>query len=56
MDSSVVSLLVKHCLNRAVKKLESLNAIMSLFWWMLGFYWIVVGGQALLQDAPRLYW
>ncbi|KAG6533957.1 hypothetical protein ZIOFF_007836 [Zingiber officinale] len=40
----------------AVKKLESLNAIMSLFWWMLGFYWIVVGGQALLQDAPRLYW
>ncbi|XP_042424207.1 E3 ubiquitin protein ligase RIE1-like [Zingiber officinale] len=42
--------------SRAVKKLESLNAIMSLFWWMLGFYWIVVGGQALLQDAPRLYW
>lgn len=30
--------------------------MISLLWWMLGFYWIVVGGQALLQDAPRLYW
>lgn len=43
-------------LPRAVKKLESLNAMISLLWWMLGFYWIVVGGQALLQDAPHLYW
>ncbi|CAL9044077.1 E3 ubiquitin protein ligase RIE1-like [Musa acuminata AAA Group] len=42
--------------SRAVKKLESLNAMISLLWWMLGFYWIVVGGQALLQDAPHLYW
>ncbi|WOK93628.1 E3 ubiquitin-protein ligase [Canna indica] len=42
--------------SRAVKKLESLNSMISLLWWMLGFYWIVVGGQTLLQDAPRLYW
>ncbi|MQL96256.1 hypothetical protein Taro_028933 [Colocasia esculenta] len=38
-----------------MKKLESANAVISFFWWMLGFYWIVVGGPALLQDAPRLY-
>ncbi|KAG1327706.1 E3 ubiquitin protein ligase RIE1 [Cocos nucifera] len=42
--------------SRIMKKLESVNAMISLLWWMLGFYWIVVGGQALLQDAPRLYW
>lgn len=41
---------------RALKKLDSFNAMVSLLWWILGFYWIVVGGQALLQDAPRLYW
>ncbi|WOL06786.1 hypothetical protein Cni_G15520 [Canna indica] len=41
--------------HRAFKILESFNAMISLFWWMLGFYCIVVGGQALLQDAPQLY-
>ncbi|OAY80312.1 E3 ubiquitin protein ligase RIE1 [Ananas comosus] len=41
---------------RSVKKLETLNALISALWWMLGFYWIVVGGQALLHDAPHLYW
>eukprot|EP00262_Sarcandra_glabra_P003682 TRINITY_DN1444_c0_g1_i1.p1 TRINITY_DN1444_c0_g1~~TRINITY_DN1444_c0_g1_i1.p1 ORF type:complete len:193 (+),score=24.01 TRINITY_DN1444_c0_g1_i1:26-580(+) len=30
--------------------------MVSFFWWIIGFYWIVVGGQALLQDSPRLYW
>ncbi|KAF5186097.1 E3 ubiquitin-protein ligase family [Thalictrum thalictroides] len=38
------------------KRLESMNTMVSFFWWVMGFYWIVVGGQALLQDAPRLYW
>ncbi|XP_010251799.1 PREDICTED: E3 ubiquitin-protein ligase At4g11680-like isoform X2 [Nelumbo nucifera] len=38
------------------KRLESMNTMVSFFWWVIGFYWIVVGGQALLQDAPRLYW
>ncbi|CAA6654452.1 unnamed protein product [Spirodela intermedia] len=42
--------------SRVMKKLESTNAVISFFWWMLGLYWIVVGGQTLLQDAPRLYW
>lgn len=41
---------------RAVKKLESLNAMISFLWWILGFYWIVVGGQTLLEDATSLYW
>jgi len=41
---------------RALKKLESLDAMISFLWWILGFYWIVVGGQTLLQDAPHLYW
>ncbi|KAL5707694.1 hypothetical protein ACHQM5_018563 [Ranunculus cassubicifolius] len=39
-----------------VKKLETVNTVVSFLWWMVGFYWIVMGGQALLQDAPRLYW
>ncbi|KAJ8646448.1 hypothetical protein MRB53_008196 [Persea americana] len=38
------------------KRLESLNTMVSFLWWIIGFYWIIVGGQALLQDAPRLYW
>ncbi|XP_015888427.2 E3 ubiquitin-protein ligase At4g11680 [Ziziphus jujuba] len=38
------------------KRLETMNTLMSSLWWIIGFYWIVVGGQALLQDSPRLYW
>ncbi|XP_030453175.2 E3 ubiquitin-protein ligase At1g12760-like isoform X1 [Syzygium oleosum] len=41
---------------RMLKRLESLNTLISSVWWVFGFYWIVVGGQPLLQDAPRLYW
>ncbi|MQM00230.1 hypothetical protein Taro_032960 [Colocasia esculenta] len=41
---------------RFVKKLESMSAVASFLWWILGFYWIVLGGEALPQDAPRLYW
>ncbi|CAJ1917432.1 unnamed protein product [Sphenostylis stenocarpa] len=39
-----------------VKKLEPMNTVASSIWWVIGFYWIVVGGQALLEDSPRLYW
>ena len=28
----------------------------SFLWWIVGFYWVVSGGDALLRDAPRLYW
>ena len=39
-----------------VKKLEPMNTLASSVWWVFGFYWIVAGGQALLEDSPRLYW
>ncbi|KAK9266553.1 hypothetical protein L1049_001597 [Liquidambar formosana] len=41
---------------RFVKRLESLYIIFSSSWLVLGFFWIFVGGQELLQDSPRLYW
>lgn len=28
----------------------------SFLWWIVGFYWIVSGGNVLLHDAPHLYW
>ncbi|XP_016496097.1 E3 ubiquitin-protein ligase At4g11680 isoform X1 [Nicotiana tabacum] len=39
-----------------MKRLESVNTVISSIWWVFGFYWIVMGGQPLLQDSPRLYW
>ncbi|XP_077241517.1 E3 ubiquitin protein ligase RIE1-like [Tasmannia lanceolata] len=42
--------------NSVLRKLEYMNTMISFLWWIIGFYWIVVGGQALLQDAPLLYW
>ncbi|KAJ0962101.1 hypothetical protein J5N97_029929 [Dioscorea zingiberensis] len=39
-----------------VKHLESANTIFSFIWWIIGFYWISSGGQALTRDAPQLYW
>ncbi|KAL2895729.1 E3 ubiquitin protein ligase RIE1 [Bienertia sinuspersici] len=45
-----------HSHSSFVKRLESANTIISSFWWVFGFYWIVSGGQSLLQDSPRLYW
>ncbi|KAJ4764053.1 hypothetical protein LUZ62_074428 [Rhynchospora pubera] len=39
-----------------VKKCESVNTMVSFFWWVVGFYWIVSGGDQLMQSAPRLYW
>ncbi|KAH1251856.1 E3 ubiquitin protein ligase RIE1 [Glycine max] len=41
---------------RFTKRCASLNTMISLLWWMVGFYWVVSGGDILLQDAPRLYW
>eukprot|EP00250_Pteridium_aquilinum_P032898 c4915_g1_i1 orf=194-1354(+) len=38
------------------KRLESANTMFSFVWWIVGFYWITVGGQSLVQEAPRLYW
>lgn len=38
------------------KHLESANTMFSFIWWIIGFYWVSVGGQTLARDAPRLYW
>ncbi|KAK8470633.1 hypothetical protein PHAVU_003G019100 [Phaseolus vulgaris] len=42
--------------SRFTKRCESLNTGVSFLWWIVGFYWVVSGGDILLQDAPRLYW
>lgn len=39
-----------------VKRCESVNTMASFLWWIVGFYWVVSGGDELLRDAPRLYW
>ncbi|KAL6611264.1 hypothetical protein ACP70R_039192 [Stipagrostis hirtigluma subsp. patula] len=39
-----------------VKHLESANTMFSFIWWIIGFYWVSAGGQALSRDAPQLYW
>ncbi|CAA0814719.1 Zinc finger- C3HC4 type (RING finger) family protein [Striga hermonthica] len=39
-----------------VKRCESVNTMISFLWWIVGFYWVVSGGEALLTGAPRLYW
>ncbi|XP_022776478.1 E3 ubiquitin protein ligase RIE1 isoform X2 [Durio zibethinus] len=38
------------------KRCESINTMASFLWWIVGFYWVVSGGDILLQSAPRLYW
>uniref|UniRef100_A0A7N0TGQ4 RING-type E3 ubiquitin transferase n=1 Tax=Kalanchoe fedtschenkoi TaxID=63787 RepID=A0A7N0TGQ4_KALFE len=38
------------------KRCESINTMASFLWWIVGFYWVVYGGELLLQEAPRLYW
>ncbi|KAA8528997.1 hypothetical protein F0562_033515 [Nyssa sinensis] len=38
------------------KRCESVNTIASFLWWIVGFYWVVSGGEFLLHRAPRLYW
>ncbi|KAI3453179.1 hypothetical protein Pfo_009842 [Paulownia fortunei] len=39
-----------------VKRCESVNTMASFLWWIVGFYWVVSGGEILLRSAPRLYW
>ncbi|CAM8881759.1 unnamed protein product [Rhodiola kirilowii] len=38
------------------KRCESVNTMASFLWWIVGFYWVVYGGELLLENAPRLYW
>ncbi|GAB2296933.1 hypothetical protein Dimus_031035 [Dionaea muscipula] len=41
---------------RFTKRCESVNTMASFLWWIVGFYWVVSGGEMLLQGAPFLYW
>ncbi|WJZ82271.1 hypothetical protein VitviT2T_002041 [Vitis vinifera] len=47
-DESSTSSVAKH--------LESANTMFSFIWWIIGFYWVSAGGQALARDSPQLYW
>lgn len=38
------------------KHIESANTVFSFIWWIIGFYWVSVGGRTLTRDAPYLYW
>ncbi|XP_077236027.1 E3 ubiquitin protein ligase RIE1-like [Tasmannia lanceolata] len=38
------------------KRCESVNTMASFLWWIVGFYWVVSGGEILVHSAPRLYW
>ncbi|XP_071692620.1 E3 ubiquitin protein ligase RIE1 [Rutidosis leptorrhynchoides] len=38
------------------KRCENLNTMASFIWWLVGFYWMVSGGEILMHSAPRLYW
>ncbi|XP_023638525.1 E3 ubiquitin protein ligase RIE1 isoform X1 [Capsella rubella] len=38
------------------KRCESTNTVVSFLWWIIGFYWVVEGGDKLLGEAPNLYW
>ncbi|CAL5382891.1 unnamed protein product [Camellia sinensis] len=38
------------------KHLESANTMFSFIWWIIGFYWVSAGGEALTRDSPQLYW
>ncbi|CAI9785489.1 unnamed protein product [Fraxinus pennsylvanica] len=38
------------------KRCESANTMVSFLWWIVGFYWVVSGGEVFLRSAPRLYW
>lgn len=40
----------------SVERCESVNTLVSFLWWIIGFYWVVSGGDMLEQGAPRLYW
>lgn len=42
--------------NSILKHVESANTMLSFIWWMIGFYWVTVGGQSLTRESPRLYW
>lgn len=51
----ILLLICKYYISVA-KHLESANTMFSFIWWIVGFYWISIGGQNLTHDSPQLYW
>lgn len=42
--------------HRRTSRCETMNTLVSFLWWIIGFYWLVSGGEVLEYGAPRLYW
>ncbi|XP_074330763.1 E3 ubiquitin-protein ligase At1g12760-like isoform X2 [Apium graveolens] len=36
--------------------LDFVDTMLSFIWWIIGFYWIYIGGQSLIHDSLQLYW
>ncbi|URE32994.1 Zinc finger, C3HC4 type (RING finger) [Musa troglodytarum] len=52
-----LSICMSFSLNHSIaKRCESINTMASFIWWIVGFCWVVSGGEALLKNAPTLYW
>lgn len=53
---SFVHSLYFNSISSVAKHLESANTMFSFIWWIIGFYWVSTGGQALALGSPQLYW
>lgn len=53
MQRKCVTILISYCRDVA-KSVGTANAMVSVIWWLAGFYWVVGGGA--LSEAPRLFW
>ncbi|KAK8578721.1 hypothetical protein V6N13_142002 [Hibiscus sabdariffa] len=42
--------------HNVTKHLESANTLFSFVWWIIGFYWVSLGGHASAHSSPQLYW
>ncbi|KAL4333172.1 hypothetical protein GQ457_07G009290 [Hibiscus cannabinus] len=44
--------LEEDCGSNVTKHLETANTMFSFVWWIIGFYWVSLGGQALASGSP----
>ncbi|XP_049399305.1 E3 ubiquitin-protein ligase At1g63170-like [Solanum stenotomum] len=58
VDSSYITLadLTTDRTSYVTKLMDSANTMISLFWWIIGFYWVCTGGQRMVDESPQLYW
>ncbi|XP_024440144.1 E3 ubiquitin-protein ligase At1g63170 isoform X1 [Populus trichocarpa] len=43
--------------SRVPKRVESASTMVSVIWWVIGFYWVTAAGrQDLEENSPQLYW